>query len=83
MEYLRTCFLAKNMTLNAINAFQQGQKYQSCKNWQKYEEFDINILDFVDTSMYFESKRIKYTYHNREDCISNYIINGLLLNENS
>ena len=37
------------MAFNAIEAFQQGQEYHEPDVWQKYEEFDIDILDFADT----------------------------------
>ena len=50
MEYLRTCCFSKNVTFNAIEAFEQGQEYHGPDGWQKYEDFGIDILDFADTS---------------------------------
>ena len=53
LEYLRTCYFSKDKTLNAIEAFQQGQEYHGSDVWQKYEDFVIDILDSADTQMHF------------------------------
>ena len=44
LEYMRTCCFSKNMTLNAIEAFQKGQEYHGPVIWQKYEEFGTEFL---------------------------------------
>ena len=40
------------MAFKAIEAFQKGQEYYGPDVWQKYEEFDMDILDFSDTPMH-------------------------------
>ena len=49
---MRTCCFLKNVALNAIEAFQQGQEYHGPDVWQKYEKFGTDILDFADTPMH-------------------------------
>ena len=44
--------LLKNVTLNAIESFQQGQEYHGPDVWQQCEEFGIDIMDFADTPMH-------------------------------
>ena len=52
LEYLRICCFSKNVAFNATEAFHQGQDYLGPDALQKYEEFDIDILDFADTLMH-------------------------------
>ena len=59
LEYLRRCCFSKNIAFNAIEAFKQGQEYHGPNVWQKYEEFDIDILDFADTPMHLLNLGIK------------------------
>ena len=43
----------------SMEAFQKGQEYHGSEIWQKYGEFDINILDFSDTWMHLLHLSIK------------------------
>ena len=52
LEYLRTYFFPTNMAFNAMETFQQGREYRGPDVWHKYEEFGIEILDFVDTRLH-------------------------------
>ena len=52
LEYLRTCYFLKNVVFNATEDSQQGQEYHGPGVWQRYKELDIDIFDFVYTSMH-------------------------------
>ena len=44
--------LFKECGFNAIEVFQQGQECHGPDVWQKYDEFDTDILDFADTPIH-------------------------------
>ena len=53
------CCFSKNVPFHANEAFGQGQEYHGPKLWKLYEEFDIDILKFVDTPMHLLHLGIK------------------------